>query len=182
LKAEAEALAAKEKAEAEAAAAAKVRKAAEKAEAEALAATMKAAEEAAYNEAVKMQTYYQDQLDAATDLEDQLMWLDALADNAEILFGGEEAKAEREAAEALMRAAAEEEERLENERKQKDEADAARKLKQQMSSLDEIEARIRENSAIILELEANLEENWYPLFDDWDFIMSEDQEEEFMAL
>lgn len=146
LKAEKEAAAAKVKAEAEAAAAAKVKAAAEAAAREEAAAAKKAGEEAAYLEAVKMQDYYQEMLDSSTDLEDQLVWLDAMADNASLLFGAEEVKKEREAAEAILIAAAAEEARLEKERKQKEDADAARLLKQQMGSLEELEARIKENA------------------------------------
>lgn len=69
-------------------------------------------------------------LNSATDLEDQLMWLDEIAANAEILYGAEAAKALADAEEALIAAAAAEEERLATEAAAAEEAAAARKLRE----------------------------------------------------
>lgn len=81
------------------------------------------------------------------------MWLEEMGENAELLFGAEELKAEAEAAAALLKAEEEAEAKREKERKQKEEAAAARKLKQQMANLGDIEVRVKKNATRAAELE-----------------------------
>jgi len=166
LKAEKAAIAAKAKAEAEAAAKAKVQREADEATAKAARVAARAAEKAAKADAMAQFERIQAELEMADNEEDAMMWLDALGAIAETLFGAEEAEARAAAYEVEENERLAAEAQLDADRLAREEAAAAKKLKQQAAGIAGLEASVKATNARVAELEAILDADWYPQLED----------------